>query len=65
MRSLRHLHATRWLSAYADGEMAGRRQAALERHMNECPDCTAVLAFIVAAKAVLGRTQPTGSHTVG
>ena len=56
MRFLRHLHAGRWLSAYADGEAPDRRAAAVQRHLGECPDCDEVVAFILASKLVLARS---------
>jgi anti-sigma factor RsiW len=64
VRYLRHLHAGRWLSAYADGEAPARRVAAVERHLVECPDCDDMVAFIVASKLVLSRSSelPMAGH---
>ena len=59
VRYLRHVHAERWLSAYADGEAPSRRASAVQRHLAECHDCEAVVEFILASKVVLGRA---GEH---
>jgi len=62
VRYLRHLHAGRWLSAYADGEAPVRRRRSVRRHVAECPDCASVLEFILASKQALGRAGQGGSR---
>ena len=61
VKYVRHINAERWLSAYVDHEAPARRQRAVERHLRECPECQAVVDFIVASKAVLHRAGARGA----
>jgi len=43
------------LTAYADGELSPGERAVVERHLEACPDCAALLASLRTADAVLAR----------
>lgn len=43
------------LAAYADGELGPDERAAVERHLDACPDCAALLASLRTADASLSR----------
>jgi anti-sigma factor RsiW len=47
-------HITKWLAAYHDGELRGRRLAQVEAHLTECPDCQAELDQLQALSNLLG-----------
>ena len=43
------------ISAFVDGEIAGRRRRAVERHLAECPRCRALREDLLGLKSVLER----------
>ena len=43
------------LTAYADGELGPVERAAVERHLDACPDCAALLASLRTTDASLSR----------
>lgn len=47
-------HITKWLAAYHDGELRGRRLAQVEAHLAECPDCQTELQQLQALSNLLG-----------
>jgi predicted anti-sigma-YlaC factor YlaD len=47
-------HITKWLAAYHDGELRGRRLAQVENHLAECADCQAELNQLQALSSLLG-----------
>jgi anti-sigma factor RsiW len=47
-------HITKWLAAYHDGELRGRRLAQVEAHLAECLDCQAELQQLQALSNLLG-----------
>jgi anti-sigma factor RsiW len=47
-------HITKWLAAYHDGELRGRRLAQVEAHLAECSVCQAELDQLQALSSLLG-----------
>jgi anti-sigma factor RsiW len=62
---MRHLAETRWLDAYADGELRGWRRRRAERHLGACPACRLALDRLQAARGAvadaLAGERPPGS----
>jgi anti-sigma factor RsiW len=58
---MRCFKARKWLSAYLDGELDGRRRAALEDHLMRCNRCAAELARSKKQWAGLANVGPVPS----
>lgn len=50
--------AVELVSDYVDGTLSSRRRRRLERHLADCPACTAYLAQVREALAASGRVGP-------
>lgn len=51
---LDHRWVPRHASQYLDGELAPARRARLQRHLDECPECRALLRELAALVSALG-----------
>jgi len=54
----RSCRISRYLTAYVDGELSGRRRAQVERHIERCPACAAELDSIRASDRLLKLSTP-------
>ena len=53
-------HVTRWLEAYYDGELKGRRARCVEAHLQTCADCRAEFESLSSLSALLQQApEPT------
>jgi len=51
-------HVTRWLDAYHDGELSGRRLQQVEEHLAGCEACRAELEALSALSSLLQESLP-------
>ncbi len=54
-------HVLRWLGAFHDGELAGRRLGQVQEHLAECEACRAELAGLQALTGLLQSAPPASS----
>lgn len=56
-------HVTRWLAAYHDGELTGKRLREVESHLTECAVCRADLDELASLSTVLRARPPAETPT--
>jgi anti-sigma factor RsiW len=58
-----HLWAPRRMSAYLDGELAGRRGTRMERHLDECKECRRLIGGLrLVLRGLSALPEPEGSR---
>ena len=55
-------HILEWLPAYHDGELSPSRQQQVEKHLLDCPSCSAELRTLEGLSALL-KADPLPAHT--
>mgnify|MGYP003407473124 CR=1 FL=1 len=53
---IEHLRYQRYVDAFVDGELAGRRRARVAAHVAACPECSRAAGTTVHMKYSLART---------
>ncbi len=53
---IEHLRYHRYVDAFVDGELAGRRRARVAAHVAACPECSQAAGTTVHMKYSLART---------